>query len=223
MAITVSLGAGGSSEILPVTPKVIELRRGSIITKEKVLKLGEVSLFGGTELKTVTLESFFPNQKYPFCNTSSPKKPAEYVDKFNKWLSKGQDLTLNVSGTGMSMTCIIKSFTTKVQDGTGDVYYKLELLEYRIPKIEKLSDEAVSDLMSTRLDGSTEIKTDASSQRTTTVTSEDNLWTIAKKQYGSDSDEFIDKLIEANKDKYPNIERNPYNVKEGWELVIPNV
>jgi len=47
----------------------------------------------------------------------------------------------------------------------------------------------------------------------------DTLWSIAKKYLG-DGSKFV-KIIEANKDKFPTLVKNPNLIFEGWELVIP--
>lgn len=52
-----------------------------------------------------------------------------------------------------------------------------------------------------------------------TVESGDSLWAIAKKLLGDGSR--YREIIEANKDKFPSLEKNPDLILSGWELEIP--
>jgi murein DD-endopeptidase MepM/ murein hydrolase activator NlpD len=52
-----------------------------------------------------------------------------------------------------------------------------------------------------------------------TVVSGDTLWSIAQRLYG-DGNKYRD-IIEANKDKYPSLLKNPNLIITGWQLEIP--
>ena len=51
----------------PVTPSEISCETSATINTESVNDLGSVSLFSGVELKTIPINSFFPNRQYSFC------------------------------------------------------------------------------------------------------------------------------------------------------------
>ena len=56
-------------------------------------------------------------------------------------------------------------------------------------------------------------------QKTYKVISGDSLWNIAQKHYGDGS--LYTKIQEANKSKYPSLEKNASYILSNWELIIP--
>ncbi|MFR5264519.1 LysM peptidoglycan-binding domain-containing protein [Clostridium sp.] len=109
------------------------------------------------------------------------------------------------------MNFLIESFTCQEQDGSGDVYYTLNLKEYRAPKVY-YTDNSNSNNSTTVATRSTPA---ATTNKTYIVKSGDTLWGIAKKHYGDGSK--YTKIYEANKDKI----KNPNVIFKGMELIIP--
>ena len=70
----------------PITPSEVGAEGTSEINIEKVNGLGEVSIFGGKNLRTATIRCFIPNKKYSFSNYTDFKKPYEYVRMIEKWM-----------------------------------------------------------------------------------------------------------------------------------------
>ncbi len=136
---------------IPILPPEFEVTGSANLITDNINALGQVSLFGGTNLFSTTLSSFFPKQNYPFASANlatpgtiydldviryltndnySPCDPYNYVKKINKWMLSGAKVRYIVTDTTVNILCMIDTFTYKEQDGTGDVYYDLKLTEY---------------------------------------------------------------------------------------------
>ena len=201
----------------PVTPSEISCETSANISTESVNDLGNVSLFSGVELRTIPINSFFPNKDYSFCTYSNVEPPYEFVSKIEKWQNEGKKLRYIVSDGYTNIPVMINSFTYREQDGTGDVYFDLSLIEYKEIKLNKTTSNNNSNNNST--DRTTENAPKPSGEnKTHKVSSGDSLWAIAQKYYGDGSQ--YPKIKEANKDKYTSLNNNNI-IYSNWELVIP--
>ena len=201
----------------PVTPSEISCETSANISTESVNDLGNVSLFSGVELRTIPINSFFPNKDYSFCTYSNVEPPYEFVSKIEKWQNEGKKLRYIVSDGYTNIPVMINSFTYREQDGTGDVYFDLSLIEYKEIKLNKTTSNNNSNNNST--DRTTENAPKPSGEnKTHKVSSGDSLWAIAQKYYGDGSQ--YPKIKEANKEKYTSLNNNNI-IYSNWELVIP--
>ena len=94
----------------------------------------------------------------------------------------------------------ITNFAYGEKDGTGDVYYSMDLLEYRPITIPVINENNSSN-----------------TQKTHKVVKGDSLWAIAQKYYGKGS--LYPKIKDANKSKYPSLAKNNV-ICVNWELII---
>jgi hypothetical protein len=62
----------------PVTPSEVICETSANISTESVNDLGNVSLFSGVELRSIPINSFFPNRQYSFCTYRNIEKPARF-------------------------------------------------------------------------------------------------------------------------------------------------
>lgn len=210
------LGTDNDKIRFPVVPSSIGVNRSNNIDTESVIKLGEVPIFNGTSLKTIELTSFFPNQEYSFCDYTGFMKPYEFSDKIQKWMYEGKPLRVIVTDSPTNMQCLIQQFDTVEQDGTRDLYFTLNLLEYRpieVPNLSNNSSSSSSDNLTRPSEG-----TISNSQKTHKVVKGDCLWDIAQKYYGKGS--LYPKIKEANTSKYPSLAKNNI-IQVNWELIIP--
>ena len=215
------LGTDDDKIRFPVVPSSIGVNRSNNIDTEAVIKLGEVPIFNGTSLKTIELTSFFPNQEYSFCDYTGFMKPYEFSDKIQKWMYEGKPLRIIVTDSPTNMQCLIQQFDTVEQDGTRDLYFTLNLLEYRPIEVPNLSSSNTSSNSNNTQNTSrpNKVSTNSSNQQKThKVVKGDTLYDIAKKHYGKGSD--YTKIKEANKSKYPSLAKNNI-IYSNWELIIP--
>ena len=215
------LGTDNDKIRFPVVPPSIGVNRSNNIDTESVIKLGEVPIFNGTSLKTIEFTSFFPNQEYSFCDYTGFMKPYEFSEKIQKWMYEGKPLRVIVTDSPTNMQCLIQQFDTVEQDGTRDLYFTLNLLEYRPIEVPSLSSSNTSSNSNNIQNTSRPNETNnnsSSSQKTHKVVKGDTLYDIAKKYYGNGS--LYTKIKEANKAKYPSLAKNNI-IQVKWELIIP--
>lgn len=212
------LGTDNDKIRFPIVPSSVGVNRSNSIDTEAIIKLGEVPIFNGTSLKTIELTSFFPNQEYSFCDYTGFMKPYEFSEKIQKWMYEGKPLRVIVTDSPTNMQCLIQQFDTVEQDGTRDLYFTLNLLEYRSIEVPTLSDNN-SNNSSDNATRPSEANNNANTQqRTHKVVKGDCLWDIAQKYYGKGSE--YPKIKNANKSKYPSLAKNNV-IYVNWELIIP--
>lgn len=136
---------------IPILPPEFEITGSANIVTDNINALGQVSLYGGTNLFSTTLSSFFPKQNYRFASGNlatpgtvydlgdlkyvtngnyKPTDPYNYIKKINKWMLSGAKVRYIITDTTVNILCMIDTFTYREQDGTGDIYYDLKLTEY---------------------------------------------------------------------------------------------
>ena len=114
---------------------------------------------------------------------------------------------------------MINSFSYREQDGTGDVYFDLSLIEYKEIKLNKTTSSTDNNSNNNSTDRTTENTPKPTREnKTHKVVKGDSLWAIAQKYYGDGSQ--YPKIKEANKDKYTSLSNNNI-IYSNWELVIP--
>ena len=220
------LGTDNDKIRFPVVPSAIGVNRSNNIDTQSVLKLGEVPIFNGTSLKTIELTSFFPNQEYSFCDYTGFMKPYEFSEKIQKWMYEGKPLRIIVTDSPTNMQCLIQQFDTVEQDGTRDLYFTLNLLEYRPIEVPNLSNSSQSNnsnsnnsnnSQNTSRPSENNDSSNSNQQKIHKVVKGDSLWAIAQKYYGKGS--LYPKIKEANKSKYPSLAKNNI-IYPNWELII---
>ena len=201
----------------PVLPSAINIQDYAITNDSNITGLGDVTVFGGKGLRTIEISSFFPNpkKKYRFVNYTDYPKQYDCVTKIKKWMDKGEVLRFIVTGTEINFQVRITDFEYSEQDGTRDVYFTINLKEYRKIKISSTTPKKKKTDNKDRTD--TKETDNKPKQKTYTVKSGDTLYDIAKKHYGKGSD--YKKIIEKNKSKYPSLAKST-TLKKGWVLTI---
>ena len=215
------LGTDNDKIRFPIVPSSIGVNRSNNIDTESVIKLGEVPIFNGTSLKTIEFTSFFPNQEYNFCDYTGFMKPYEFSEKIQKWMYEGKPLRVIVTDSPTNMQCLIQQFDTVEQDGTRDLYFTLNLLEYRPIEVPSLSGSNTSNNSNNAQNTSRPSETNTNSnnqQKTHKVVKGDTLYDIAKKYYGNGN--LYAKIKEANKSKYPSLAKSNV-IYVGMELILP--
>ena len=127
---------------------------------------------------------------------------------------EGKPLSIIVTDSPTNMQCLIQQFDTVEQDGTRDLYFTLNLLEYRPIEVPKLSNSNSNDNSKPNNSNNSQnsnrpSKTETNSnnkQKSYKVVKGDSLWDIAQKHYGNGS--LYTKIKEANKTKYPSLSKN---------------
>lgn len=209
------LKAENESIRIPVLPPEFEVERTAEFDNKRIVKGKKIDVFNGEDLATSTLESFFPySDNASYCEYSGVSNPYNYVETIEGWIATGATIRYIVTDTSINISCRIKSFTYREQDGTGDVYYKISLQEHNDVKFTKTVENTKKPTTSGNNKRPTKPKT-TKEKRYYTVKKGDCLWNISKKYYGKGSD--YTKIFNANKDKI----KNPSLIYPGQKFVIP--
>ena len=198
---------------LPVLPPSYEVETASLNTIVNINELGNILLLGNRDLKKISIESFFPNQDYPFVTTQQRHDPYTYVESIERWRDSKKPIRLIITDTPINLALGIESFTYGERDGSGDVYYSLEMSEYRFTNVKEQSKKEYSPPSKT---GLTEEDLRVSKEvidsltrgdtrdvpNSYTVKPGDTLTTIAKMKTGNSSNYKV--IAEKNNIKDPN-------------------
>ena len=170
---------------LPVIPSSFEVNIPHQNTTVNINEIGEINLIGKTGLMNMTIESFFPNQKYNFCLYKDFNKPYEYIKQLLKWKDSGKPIRVIVTGTPINYAMAIESIVYSEIDATGDVYFTLELKEYKFISTSTVKTTITKN--GTTLTTPTTTREVKSPPTSYVVKQGDTLWLIAKKMTGEGS------------------------------------
>lgn len=132
-------GDGGKVQF-PVNPAEFEVGNPYDNSRININSLGEINMKGKRGLKTLKFGSFFPANEYEWLISgslfgnllgSSAGDPYGNIAKIRQIAESDKPAKISISGTDVSMDCLIDDLTYKEQDGSGDVYFSLEISEYR--------------------------------------------------------------------------------------------
>lgn len=138
---TFVISCDGEQVRLPVPPSSYEVENPYNNATVRVNNIGDINMIGTPGLKTLKFSSLFPAQQYSFVDGQADD-PWTYVKKIETFATKRKPCRLTISGTNISLACTIESFPYQEKDGTSDIYYTLNLKEYRYitPEAEQINE-----------------------------------------------------------------------------------
>ena len=118
--------------VLPVTPWKYSVTTSQNNKVVDIIDYGEYLLFGNAKLKHLKMECFFPRMYhgYPFA-IGDQKEPEECVDQIIKWKESKEPVRVIITDSTVNLMMGIMEFTYREKDGSRDLYYSIELDEYR--------------------------------------------------------------------------------------------
>lgn len=134
MVIHIKWNNDKSGIILPINPASFKLTDSMNNTSVVVHNLGEINLKGKRGLQSISLESFFPGQKYDFAQDSYHRPYDYYVKKLKKLFEDNTTVHLMITQTSINGYFTIESFEYGQEERNRDVAYTIELKEYRAVK-----------------------------------------------------------------------------------------
>lgn len=122
----------GERFVIPVTPATYKVSSGQQNKIVDIEQLGEALIFGTPKARHLSWEMFFPQQEhdYPFV-VGDDKAPAECVELITKWKELKKPVRVIITDTPVNMAMGIMTFDYHEQDGSHDIYYSIELAEYK--------------------------------------------------------------------------------------------
>lgn len=125
---------------LPIMPSEFEISSPFGNETFETMNQGEIIIPGRRGLRSVQVDSFFPGKEYSF-NRANDYKGWEYVQLFEEWRDNKLPIRwyiTNANKYSRNMLIFISEFNHGLQDGTGDVYYSMNLIEAPKPKLGKM-------------------------------------------------------------------------------------
>lgn len=143
---------------LPVNPQTLEITTQSDNKKTNVVKLGQIVIPKGVNLSTLTIESFFPGTATT-TNILSGVLPGyviqtansifnnftatQYFQYFEMLQQTEIPVRLVISECDVDMDVLVESIKKRYEAGDDDLYYTLNLIEYRKHSAMKLQTKTV--------------------------------------------------------------------------------
>lgn len=178
------LNNGNDKIRFPILPSSFKINTSQQNTSENVHRKGEVNLLGEKNLETVEISSFFPAQKYSFCQYKGfETNPYIYVEKIKKWEREKVTPTFIMTGkVNFNKRVSIESFEYGEEDGTGDVSFTLNLKEYITVSYTKIKKKTINGKKVTRKPNDKKRVTESVKITKYTIKKGDTLAKIAKKK-----------------------------------------
>lgn len=200
---TIELSVNNRQEFLKlvVNPASVEFTDVQNNQQINLLEVGTALLLGNRGLIGTTLESFFPSSESPFYKRhGGTRTPQECKALIKKWKDKGMIVRLIISDMDINLAMAVNSFTTTHREGDNDIYFNLELIEYKtlnVPTV-KVSTKVKSSITKRPATSSKKASSSGSSGgRSYTIKGSDTLWAIATRYYGNGAQYM--KIYNANK------------------------
>ena len=122
---------------LPVVPSEYTIKKGNNNSTAIVEDIGEINIIGRSKLEETSISSFFPAQRYYFCQCE-PKTSLEYIELIEKWIISNKPIRYIITNTNINGLFTIEDFEYGEKDGTGDIYFTLTLKEYKVIEEKRL-------------------------------------------------------------------------------------
>lgn len=165
----------------PVLPSEFEVNVKQNNSSVNINNIGELNMLGKTDLITLSISSFFPNQDYNFLQCTRETDPYSYVKTIESWRTCGKPSRFIISGTPVNYAVSIDTFKWGIKDGTGDVYFSLDLKEYKFIG-NALDNTQISKV--TGLRERADFSKSVNNLKTVTVYPGDSLMDVAGKALG---------------------------------------
>lgn len=133
---------GGVKFLLPVNPKEVDMERSAPPDNFDILGKGQIAVPQYSDLRSIKFKSFFPGVVDTPYASSMSQTPKYYCDILDEALDKaqiGRFVIKRPGGLNENIRVILRKF--KVNDNGGepfDIYYEVELSEYRDYKAKKV-------------------------------------------------------------------------------------
>lgn len=201
---------------LPVNPEQISVKTSHGYEDLQVTQLGEYTVIGEEKLKEYAFSSFFPRDYHPgYCEYEDLLEPWAVVEKIETWMKKRKPVRLDITGSPIKGLVTIRSFQYSERAGNpGDVFYELELKEYKEVQFRQVETSGSGKAMVFTGEYRPDMKEPPAFY---IVVPRDTLWKIAQCTLGNG-----DRWKEIYVANQAVIGKNPNYIVPGQKLVIPS-
>ena len=118
--------------VIPVTPAKYTVGDGQKNKVVDITQVGEALVFGMPKARTLSFSCFFPSltHDYPFV-VGDYTDPAACVEKLTEWKASRKPVRVIITDSPVNMQMGIMEFSYWEQDGSRDIYYTLNFMEYK--------------------------------------------------------------------------------------------
>jgi len=196
------------SEILelPVPLQEFELGNPHNTYSFSTINSGDVIAIGNKKLRTLSINSVFPDKAYPYLLKKDFPSPKECINIIEKWRLSGEPIRVTIVDTEVNHAFAIDEFKwgKASGDGSGDIAFTLDLTEYSYLNTEKSKGKKeIKSSDKNKLKERPKESKDVSKHK---VKLGDTLWDLSEKYLG-DGNRWKE-IAKAN------------NIKDGWALVV---
>ncbi len=117
--------------MLPITPSGYSETAEQDVKIFETVEGGEIAVVGKQKLKQLTFSSFFPAREYPFAVVDEFIPPSDLKTKIEKWRDSKEPIRVLIPSSGINHMFAIKTLSCSEKDPTGDIYYDMDLVEYK--------------------------------------------------------------------------------------------
>jgi hypothetical protein len=175
--------------LLPIPPSKYQIIEGKTNSVVDILNFGEIDLQGGRNLSKCSISSFFPSKPYGFYGEAFIM-PQDYINKLRNIKNYNIVVNLMITESEVFFPVTISQLTWGEEDGTGDLYYSMDLIEHRTVTPNSSATSSATNVQASSTSNSNASSTLYGLEVGTyayTVEEGDNLTKIAKWYYGDSS------------------------------------
>lgn len=199
---------------LPVNPEKFEITTSGDSKTYNIVDLGEINSIQSNKLSEVTLESFFPGQRYPFVVGNKLYTPSYYVEIIEKWMKKKRPIRFIFTALNVPASSLDEKIKLNGQIGDlestvfspNETFMAINLavsiekfdwslaagdsgdIQFKLSLKEYIFYQAIKVRVTKKQTKVTKKRTDKKEVGSTyTIVSGDSLWKIAKNKLGDGS------------------------------------
>ena len=188
----------------PITPSELSIKVGSNNKVVTLINEGDINILKSPSLIEVEFEARFPMRKYPYSREVSSFQ--QYFDKFKELKENKKSFRFIVARTtpngsrtwDTNLLMALEDLELKESADEGDdVLISFKLKQYKEYGVKTIKLVTVTPTTTSTSETPRSDDNKTNSPKTHTVKSGDNLWSLAKKYYGSGTKQTV--IYEANK------------------------
>lgn len=120
---------------LPVVPSELSITSPFGNQKFNTANQGEFNLIGTRGIQSISWASFFPDKFYSF-NRDRTYRGMQYIKKLENWRDRKIPIRLVITGMDVNIAVLVDNITYGPKDGTTDIYYEIQLSEFKFLSVK---------------------------------------------------------------------------------------